>query len=110
MGGSQGTDSGAVAWLLKKDETILGELYYLNYDQPWTTCRFEPTPDWLPFRHLFETQEEAVKMQFPEDLGWAFKAVRELDLRLVSPRGGTPVKPWMIYIDGDRARFRPDRS
>lgn len=96
----------ASAWSLKSGETVIGVLSAPQGDQPWTVCRFTPAAGWESVRHLFEVQEEARRTGFPKDKVWAIREVRELGLELHPANGGEVIRPMLIYVQGEVARFR----
>ncbi|MFB6478683.1 hypothetical protein [Streptomyces virginiae] len=77
-------------------------------EQAWITCTFEPLEGWKGVRPLFDVQNQAAKERFPADKVWATKEIRDRGVELRPPKSGAGpvIEPFMIYVDGDRARFR----
>ncbi|MCC3766282.1 hypothetical protein [Streptomyces sp. UNOC14_S4] len=94
------------AWQVKHGAALVGTLFLLEIDQPWFRCRFEPSGEWDSLSTLFEAQEEARAMNFPEDMVWSIAAVRDLDLELHPVDGGEVIRPVMIYIGKEQSSFR----
>ncbi|MFI1972835.1 hypothetical protein BLA24_30990 [Streptomyces cinnamoneus] len=94
------------AWQVKHGATLVGTLFLLEVDQPWFRCRFEPSGEWDSVSPLFEAQEEARAMNFPEDMVWSIAAVRDLNLELHPVDGGENIRPVMICIGMEQSSFR----
>ncbi|MFD3998919.1 hypothetical protein [Streptomyces sp. NPDC058583] len=78
-------------------------------DQPWTRCRFEPLDAWGSVQSLFERHSEAAKEGFPVGKLEATKEIldRGVELRPSTSNMGEAFKPFMIYVEGEAARFHP---
>lgn len=65
--------------------------------------------DWEAVRPLFDVQNDAAREGLPPDKGWATKELRDrgVELRPLGGETGPVLTPFMIYVDGDQARFRP---
>ena len=86
----------------------VGRLFVITVDQPWTRCRFEPLDSWESVRELFERHNEAGRNGFPPDQLEATKEILDRGVELRPSTGlGEPERPFMIYVEGDSARFRP---
>ncbi|MHC0433829.1 hypothetical protein ACX6XY_27215 [Streptomyces sp. O3] len=94
-------------WQVKHGDVLIGKLFPVAADQPWTVCRFEPEDGWWALQPLFEAQSEARRLGFPEDKVWAIKAVRDLGIELHPVNSGEVIRPMLIYITNEEATFRP---
>ncbi|RPK56356.1 hypothetical protein [Streptomyces sp. ADI95-17] len=86
----------------------VGRLYVSIPDMFWNKCRFEPLDAWESVRPLFEQHEEAAKQGFPIDKIAATKEIldRGVELHPSPPEAGPPFKPFMVYVDGETAKYR----
>jgi hypothetical protein len=96
-------------WIMYVGGEPVGRLYVTTPDQPWTRCRFEPLDGWESVRTLFEKHNEAGREGFPVDKISATKEIldRGVELRPSQPEAGETFKPFMIYVEGDSARYHP---
>ncbi|MFF4387307.1 hypothetical protein ACFY0G_11080 [Streptomyces sp. NPDC001552] len=87
----------------------VGLLAVETHDWPWILCRFEPLDGWESVRHLFDVQNEAASEGFPAEKLWATKEIldRGVALRSMDAEGHPDVTPFMVYVKGGTARFRP---
>ena len=74
-------------------------------ETPWTTCRFEPSPEFARFERYFEWYAD--RTEHDDELGRLLTEVKEKGgYRLVSvPAGETSLNPG-LHIDGEYATFR----
>ncbi|MFD4915035.1 hypothetical protein ACFWNR_17650 [Streptomyces virginiae] len=95
-------------WRMYVGGELVGLLHTVIPDQPWSTCTFEPVEGWEGVRPLFDVQNQAAKERFPADKVWATREIRDRGVELRPPESGAGpvIEPFMIYVDGDRARFR----
>ncbi|MFD7915104.1 hypothetical protein ACFV30_31020 [Streptomyces sp. NPDC059752] len=96
-------------WRMYVGGELVGLLHLATPDQAWSTCTFEPLEGWEAVRPLFDVQNDAAKEGFPADKGWATKEIRDrgVELRPLESEAAPVIEPFMIYVDGDQARFRP---
>ncbi len=92
--------------LIRRDGTLLGRLTQDGLDPPWVLCRFEPTEHFAPVAHLFA--EEIGLLEEDEMDNWAAveEDVAALGLELRPSGGGTPIREFLLHVDGSRAWFR----
>lgn len=99
-------------YALKRGQCTLATLVEYNGDFPWLFCHCTPTPAFEAVRPEFEEFSKAA-----HDMGtseghqaWrrALRRVRRLGLKLVPLElpGMQGPYPILLYIDGDKARFR----
>ena len=101
---------------LKRGQSTLATLVEYTGDFPWLFCHCTPTLAFEAVRPEFEEFSRAAHaMGTPEGYqAWrrALRRVRRLGLKLVPlelPRMQGPY-PTLLYIDGDKARFRMSSS
>ncbi len=100
------------SWLLKKENTIFGQLTLEEVDQPWFMCSFKRDPAFTQIAPLFELvqkQLNAPKIHFPENSSWdnIYEEIEKLGLVLVAmaPEEDT-FDEFLLHIQGDKAWFR----
>ncbi|MCF3102038.1 hypothetical protein IPZ58_10620 [Streptomyces roseoverticillatus] len=90
-------------WRLLRGDTLVGTITVDDPDFPWLVGRFAAEPAFEEVRPWFD---EVLAVLAADDLD-RFDAVYgpiEEALTLVSPKG--PVSEFLLYIEGDEARFR----
>ncbi|WP_329788687.1 hypothetical protein V1227_29860 [Lentzea sp. DG1S-22] len=104
---SDGTnDSQVESWELKLEDRLVGTLIFEAQDMFWSDCRFRPGPAWEDFRPLNDRSREAWRRGDREEARTADDAIMTSGLVLVPLKGGAPITPVMVRVDGDTARFR----
>lgn len=99
-------------YTLKQGHFILATLVEYTVDFPWVLCHCTVTPAFEAVRPEFEEfWREAQVLGKPDgDRQWqeAMRRIRRLKLRLVPMefRGVLGPSPLLLYIDGDKARFK----
>ena len=97
---------------LRQGQTVLAILTEYEVDFPWLFCHCATTPAFEAVRPEFEEflQEAQVLGKPDGDWQWhkAMRRIRRLKLSLVPMefRGVLGPSPTLLYIDGDKARFR----
>ncbi|MBW8481916.1 hypothetical protein [Actinomadura parmotrematis] len=95
-----------VAWQVRQGDVLVGTLYRVDVDFPWTHCRFEPGPGWEPLRPIFEAWDDLIRRGAPEDVPPPPTAPKEMGLELVPIGGGEAYRPARIWLASTPARFR----
>ncbi|MFJ3883185.1 hypothetical protein ACIPW5_37785 [Streptomyces sp. NPDC090077] len=106
---TQAAETKPARWKMYVGGEPVGILRLSIVDQTSSTCSFEPLEDWATVRDLFEVQNQAIQEGFPEDKGWATKEIRQrgVELHPLDEDSGAVITPFMIYVSGHEARFRP---
>ena len=94
-------------WELRHGETLIGTLTVTDDDMPWLSADFEPTPEFAPYRAIFN-EGNSVRTADNADAWSAWnEKVRGLGLRLVRLSDQAVTSDFILYIDGHEAEFRP---
>ncbi|MEV8535190.1 hypothetical protein [Streptomyces sp. NPDC051211] len=94
-------------WTLYVGGEPVGLLSGVEQDMPWMRCNFEPLEGWEAVRALFDLHNEAGRQGFPRDKLSATKAILDRGVELRPSEPGTEAfQPFMIYVEGGKARFR----
>ena len=73
---------------------------------PWVHATFIPGEAWERYAALFHDQSAAFAAGDYEAAAVPVGTLRTSGLRLVADTGDATIELWIIFIDGDRARFR----
>ncbi|MEU6300453.1 hypothetical protein [Streptomyces erythrochromogenes] len=86
----------------------VGLLHLTDTDMFWYACRFEPLEGWDAVRPLFDARNEIAAEGFPPERAGEFRGIRDRGVELRPTDGGarSGFTPFMIYVEGERARFR----
>ncbi|MFJ1705885.1 hypothetical protein [Kitasatospora sp. NPDC088346] len=87
-------------------DSLIGTLWDVRGDHPWSVGRFVPGRGWAAVSPLFAAQEEWRQQSFSEGMVWAVVGVRRLGVELRPVRGGESIRPGKIFLAKDRASFR----
>ena len=107
MGDSENSDE--PYWTMYVGGDPVGRLYLTTPDQPWIRCRFVPLEAWGSVQGLFELHNQAAKEGFPPEKASATREIldRGVELRPSVRELGESFRPFMVYVEGSTARFRP---
>jgi hypothetical protein len=104
MGTPRKTANGS--WLLKREQTLLGEIIVNDSDFPWLSGTWAPTFHFEEVRDLFEAELALLEAG---ELGDEWEAlqqrIRSAGIRLHYPEGGC-VPQFLLHIKNDEAWFR----
>jgi hypothetical protein len=99
------TNDDAWVWELRHEETLLGVLTEVERDMFWASCDFAATPDFEPYRALFDTFNAVEPGS--EEWGRAYEAIHQQNLILIRKDDELRVREFILYIDGSTAGLRP---
>ncbi|WP_424893213.1 hypothetical protein [Streptomyces sp. XH2] len=90
-------------WRLLRGDTLVGTITVDDGDFPWLAGRFAAEPAFEGVRPWFEELLAVLAADDFDRFDAAYDPIAEA-LTLVSPTG--PVGEFLLYIEGDEARFR----
>ncbi len=95
-------DDEAEFWELRHGAEVVGRLTITDQDMFWFTAHFEPTPLYAEYQPIIEAAPDS-------DEGWRawYEQVQRLGLHLIRLYNQATAHEFILYIQGDRADFRP---
>jgi hypothetical protein len=91
---------------LKRGEELLGVLHQYDLDQPWFTCKFEPTAGFSQVRHLFQEELELLESDQMDEWQIAYERIHALGLKLIDIQSHKEIDDFLLHIQGTEAWFR----
>ncbi|MGK5544074.1 hypothetical protein ACSNOH_04985 [Streptomyces sp. URMC 127] len=95
--------AGHDVWLLLRGDTLVGTITVETSDLPWLVGRFAAEPVYEEVRPWFDEVLALLEADDFDQFDAAYDLIAE-NLTLLSPAG--PVSEFLLYIEGDEARFR----
>ena len=83
-------------WELRRGSDLLATVEVIDQDFPWKYGRLSPSTEFNNVRHHFAVQGDRETVR---------KFLREQHVTL-APHGGTPVREFTLFVEGEDARFR----
>ncbi|MEV4921502.1 hypothetical protein [Streptomyces roseoverticillatus] len=100
---SSARTSAESAWRLLHGDALVGTITVDGGDFPWLVGRFAAEPAFEEVRPWFEEVLAVLETDDFDRFDAVYDPIAEA-LTLVSPEG--PVSEFLLYIEGDEARFR----
>lgn len=98
-------------WELRKGSTLLGTLTWKDQDMPWFICDFVATPEFEPYRDLFEQEARLDDSDhYVETFEALYAQIGKLNLSLHINDVFDDENVYLLHIDGSKASFRPLNS
>jgi hypothetical protein len=94
-------------WELRQGETLIGTLKVSDHDMFWFDAQFESTEAFEPYRALFAEGQSLTDEEQTDDWGLWLDKTNKLGMSLVRLRDAEIASEFILYINDDRAYFRP---
>ena len=97
----------AESWdLVAADGTVLGHVEGYERDMFWLDCHFAPTPAFAPVAPLFLEELRLLEREEMDAWELVYQRIDALGLELRPLDGTTPIREFILHVDGSHARLR----